>query len=120
LRFVDSNVFIHAFSIPRRPLTEKEVLVKNEAKKIVRRIEEGENVALTIIHLSEVLNILEARLNLQRALGFLSWIISSENVKVYPVSIEDYEKSMLLAKEKNVSIKDLLPYEATNVRSGKN
>ena len=120
MRFVDSNVFIHAFSIPRRPLTEKEVLVKNEAKKIVRRIEEGENVAPTITHLSEVLNILEARLNLQRALGFLSWIISSENVKVYPVSIEDYEKSMLLAKEKNVSIKDLLPYEATHVRSGKN
>lgn len=49
MRFVDSNVFIHAFLIPHRTLTEKEALVENEAKRIVKKIEEGENVALTVV-----------------------------------------------------------------------
>jgi len=70
MRFVDSNVFLHAFLRPRRTLTEREQLVKDEAKSIVKRLEEGEEAATTTVHLSEVVNILETGLGLERSLGF--------------------------------------------------
>lgn len=110
MRFVDSNVFLHAFLIPRRTLTKEEQKVKDEAKTIVERIEGGEEVATTTVHLSEVINIIEAGLGLQKSLGFLAWTIISENIKVYPVSIEDYESAMPLAKDKNISANDALAY----------
>lgn len=110
MRFADSNVFLHAFLIPRRTLTKEEQHVKDEAKTIVKRIERGEDVAMTTVHLSEVVNIIETGLNLQKSLGFLAWIITSENIKVHPVSAEDYESAMPLAKDSNISANDALAY----------
>ncbi|MEM3517135.1 MAG: type II toxin-antitoxin system VapC family toxin [Candidatus Bathyarchaeia archaeon] len=111
MRFIDSNIFLHAFLIPRRELRENEQKVKDEAKLIIKRVEEGEEeVATTIAHLSEIVNIIEAGLSLQKSLGFLGWIITSKNIKVYSISIEDYESAMLLAKDKSISANDALAY----------
>jgi predicted nucleic acid-binding protein len=110
MRFVDSNVFLHAFLRPRRTLTEREQLVKDEAKSIVKRLEEGEEAATTTVHLSEVVNILETGLGLERSLGFLSWVVSSGNMRVYPVSVEDYEAAVPVAKERGISANDALAY----------
>ncbi|MEM3607615.1 MAG: type II toxin-antitoxin system VapC family toxin [Candidatus Bathyarchaeia archaeon] len=110
MRFIDSNVFIHAFLIPRRTLTDNEQRVKDEAKAIVKRIEESEEVALTTVHLSEIVNLIEAGINLQKSLGFLEWIIASESIKVYPVAAKNYESAMLIAKDKDVSANDALAY----------
>lgn len=110
MKFLDSNVFLHAFLIPRRPLTREEQRIKEKAKAIVKRVEEGEEVATTTVHVSEVVNIIETGLSLQKSLGFLAWIIASGNVKVYPVAVEDYESAMPLAKENNISANDALAY----------
>jgi predicted nucleic acid-binding protein len=108
--FVDSNIFLHAFLIPRRPLTEEEQHVKEEAKAVVKRVEEGEGVATTTVHLSEVINIIESGLGLKKSLGFLAWVITCKNIKVYPVATEDYETALPLAEEKNISANDALAY----------
>jgi len=110
LRFVDSNMFLHAFLTPRRKLTKEEQKVKDEAKAIVERIEGDEEVAMTTAHLSEVVNIVETGLGLQKSLGFLAWIITKENIKVYPTAIEHYETAMPLAKDKRISANDALAY----------
>ena len=110
MRFVDSNIFLYAFLIPHRALTREEQRVKDEAKAIVRRIEEGEEVATTTVHLSEVVNIIETGVSLQRSLGFLAWVITSENVRVYPVTVEDYEGALLIAKDNNISANDALAH----------
>lgn len=110
MRFVDSNVFLHAFLRPRRALTEREQRVKDEAKSIVKRLEEGEEVATTMVHLSEVVNIVETGLGLERSLGFLSWVVSSRNMRVYPVSVEDYEAVVPVAEERGISANDALAY----------
>lgn len=110
MRFVDSNVFLHAFLIPRRMLMKEEQKVKDEAKAIVKRIEEGEEAATTTAHLSEVVNIIETGLGLQKSLGFLAWTITRENIKVYPVAAEDYESAMPLAKDNSISANDALAY----------
>ena len=110
MRFIDSNVFLHAFLIPRRKLTKEEQNVKDEAKAIVKRIEGGEEAAITTVHVSEVINIIETGLNLQKSLGFLIWVITSENVEVYSVALEDYESAMAIAKDNEISANDALAY----------
>ena len=110
MRFVDSNIFLHAYLIPRRALTRDEQRIKNEAKAIVKRIEEGEHVATTVVHLSEVVNVVETGLGVRESLGFLAWVLTSENMKVYSVDVKDYGSALLLAKEKSISANDALAY----------
>jgi predicted nucleic acid-binding protein len=108
--FIDSNIFLHAFLVPRRKLTEKEERVKKDAKAIISRLEGGEEAAMTASHLSEVLNIIETGLGLDRSLGFLAWVSASENLKVMTVAMQDYEEALPVAKEERVGPNDALAY----------
>jgi len=110
LRFVDSNVFLHALLRPRRELTGEELRVKESAKGIIEGIEGGEKVATSTVHLSEVINIVESGLGLQRSLGLLAWAITTPNMVVYPTSLRDYEGALAVAREENVSVNDALAY----------
>ena len=110
MRFVDSNVFLHAFLRPRRALTDGERRVKEGAKAIVEAIEGGEEVATTAVHLSEVINIVESGLGLQKSLGLLAWAISKANIEVYPTAIGDYEGALPIARDNGVSANDALAY----------
>jgi len=111
LRFIDSNVFLHALLRPRRELTEEELRVKESAKEIITGIEGGEEVATSTVHLSEVINIVESGLGLQRSLGILAWAITTPNMEVYPTSLGDYEGALAVAREENVSVNDALAYQ---------
>ena len=64
MRFLDANVFIYAYYKSKRELSDKQKEMKEHAKEIIKRINEGEDVITTVIHLSEVSNILK------KALGF--------------------------------------------------
>ena len=110
MRFVDSNVFLHAFLRPRRKLTQGELRVKEEAKAIVERIEGGEEVATSTAHLSEIVNIIESGLGIEKSLGFLAWIFTMDNIEVYSVSLGHYETVLPVAKENGVSANDALAY----------
>jgi len=110
LRFVDSNIFLHAFLKPRRKLTQKELKIKEEAQTIVKEIEAGEEVALSTTHISEVVNIIETSLGLEKSLGFLSWIVTKDNIEVYSVGLGHYETSLPLAKENEISANDAIAY----------
>lgn len=110
LRLVDSNVFLHAFLRPRRKLTQEELRVKDEAKAIVKRIEEGEEVAMSTAHLSEIVNIVESGLGIEKSLGFLAWILTMDNIEVYSVGLGHYEKALPIAEESGVSANDALAY----------
>ena len=44
IRFIDSNVFIHALLQPRRRLKDHEVQIKEGAKKILERVMEGRGI----------------------------------------------------------------------------
>jgi len=107
---VDSNIFLHAFLKPRRKLTQKELKIKDESKAIVKRIEGGEEVAMSTAHLSEVVNIVETSLGLEKSLGFLAWIVTMDNIEVYSVGLGHYETSLPLAKDNEISANDALAY----------
>jgi len=52
MKFLDANVFIYAYYKPTRKLTEKQKEMKERSKAIIRRVNEGEAVITTVVHLS--------------------------------------------------------------------
>jgi len=110
-KFVDSSVFVYAYLKPRRKLTEKEKRIKTLAREIVCSLESGElDAIITVVHLSEILNILEDRLGLQVSLNFLELVLASENIEVIPVDFNDYQVALEIAKRYAVSANDALAY----------
>ena len=110
MRFIDANVFLYAVIKPKKPISPKIIERKRKAKKILLRIQGGEEVVTTVVHLSEVTNILEAKLGLTKAIEFLEELMFAENVHILPVTTEDYIKALIVAREKNVSVNDALAY----------
>lgn len=108
MRFIDANIFGHAFMKPRRELTPAETLMKVSAKQIVSSLEEGEEMASTTVHISEVLNILEDNLGVKQSMAFLSWVISAKNLTVFPISIVDYESALNITRESLIGLNDSL------------
>ncbi len=79
-------------------------------KQILLRVEGGEEVATTVVHLSEVANILEAKVKLATALSFFENLLLAENFKVLPVSHGDHLKALIIARKGNDGINDALIY----------
>ena len=110
MRFIDANVFIYAVLKPKRGLNERVQELKTASKEIFKKVNEGEKVITTVVHLSEVANVLEDAANLSFAISFLKDILLKKNVIVERVSDKDYMGCVLLAEEKRVSINDALAY----------
>ncbi len=110
MRFVDSNIFLHAYLKPKRALNRSEKIVKQRAVEILSKIRNGEQTVTSVCHLSEVLNILESGLGRPDSLGFLAWAMTADKFRVLEVSREDYESSLPVASDYSVSANDALAY----------
>ena len=110
MRFIDSNVFIHAILKPTRTLARHEKEIKEAAKAILKRIEEGETAATTVVHLSEVANILESRTTLATARKILIAITSNENLTITPTTDSQYRGALQLSETLNTGINDALAH----------
>jgi hypothetical protein len=110
MRFIDTTVFIYAVLKPRRQLNEQEQRLKTTSQEIFKRVNEGEEVITTVVHLSEVANLLEDAANLSFSISFLKDILLKRNVHVEAVHDRDYMESAVLAEENRVSINDALAY----------
>lgn len=108
--FIDANVFIYAFLKPRRRLKEHEASLKNTAKDIVKRINDGEDVVTSIVHISEIANILEDLMPLDKALEIEEAILSKENIKIVSICRNDYITSVETAKTFKIGLNDALAY----------
>ncbi|AAB89064.1 MULTISPECIES: type II toxin-antitoxin system VapC family toxin [Archaeoglobus] len=110
MRFVDSNVLIYALLKPKKEPDDRIAEMKGKSVEILRRIQEGEKVATTVVHLSEVANVIASRSNEKLSAEFVKEFLTLRNVKVFEVSAEDYLKASLLAVEKGVDVNDALAY----------
>jgi predicted nucleic acid-binding protein len=108
--YVDANVFIYAFLKTIRKLQPHEENIKEAAKKIVSRINEGEKVATSVVHFSEVCNILEDHLPFGEALLVEKGLLLLENVVVCEVSEDDYLKAISVAEDQQIGVNDALAY----------
>ena len=108
--FVDSNVFVFAFLKPKRKLQPHEVIIKEAAKKIVSKISAGEQTALSVVHFSEVCNILECHMALEEALVIEKGLLFRENIHFYEVSKDDYVSALSIVEQYHPGVNDALSY----------
>jgi predicted nucleic acid-binding protein len=108
MRFIDANIFGHAYMKPSRELTPTEAQMKESAKQIISSLEKGEEMASTTVHISEVLNILEDNLGVKQSMAFLVWVIAAKNLTMFPVGIMEYESALNITRESLIGLNDSL------------
>ncbi|MDD5025397.1 MAG: type II toxin-antitoxin system VapC family toxin [Methanoregula sp.] len=108
MRFIDANVFIYAVLKPKTTLPEAVLQKKTTAKEIFLRVNAGEPVTTTTVHLSEVANVLEDAAGISFAADLLSAILTKPTINIEPVSADDYRESIRLAQKSAISINDAL------------
>jgi predicted nucleic acid-binding protein len=108
--FVDANVFIYAFLKPKRKLQPHEQKIKDAAKKIVTRINEGEETVTSVVHFSEICNILEDHLPTNEACTLEKGLLLLDNIIVKEVSEEHYLKALAIAEDQQIGANDALAY----------
>ncbi len=99
MRFLDANVFIYAYYKLKHELTEKQREMKEKAKEIIKRINEGEEVITTVVHISEILNILRRALSIEDLHSLLIGLFSLDNVRIINVTESDYLSAIELMRE---------------------
>ena len=76
VKFIDSNVFIYA--ILKRSVSEKIKKMKEKAKEILAKIVNGEEKVLTsVVHISEIANVIESLSNLTTSINVIENIINN-------------------------------------------
>lgn len=90
MRFIDANVFIYAVVKPKREVSKGIMDIKSRAKSIVKRVDEGEPVLTSVVHLSEVANVLEGHLKPEDLNEYFNSILYRENITVCAVDHELY------------------------------
>lgn len=112
MRFLDANIFVYAYYKPRRELTERERLMKNEAKRIIKGISEGEvEVLTTVVHMSEAVNILKHGMPLEHLIKVILGLVMFDNVKILGVSKNTYFAAAELGGDLKLDPNDALAVE---------
>lgn len=113
MRFLDANVFVYAYYKPRRQLTQKERLMKKEAKEIIGSINDGkEEVVTTVVQISEAANILKHGMPLERLIDMILGLFMPDNIKILSVSREMYFAATELGRDLKLDPNDALAVEA--------
>lgn len=118
MRFLDANVFVYAYYKPKRQLTPKEKQMKEYAKKIVSEVSQGkEEVTITVVHLSEVVNILKHGMPLEQLNNLVLGLFMLDNVKIYGVSREAYFAATELGDDLKLEANDALAVDVMRLNS---
>jgi len=107
-RFVDASVFVHAYLRPRRELKPHERRIKAHARSIVARVNEGEAIVTSVVHFSEVANVLEDWMGLERAKAIQRGLCARETVEILPVARGDLLEALSVGSEVGVGTTDAL------------
>jgi predicted nucleic acid-binding protein len=106
---LDANIFIYAYYRPKRQLNQKERQMKDYAKKIVNNISQGkEEVVTTVVHLSEIVNILKYSISPEQLTDNILGLFMLNNVKIYGVSEKAYFAATELGSDLKLDPNDAL------------
>ncbi len=108
LRFIDESTFLYAVLEPIPELPEHLQKIKSVAREIITRVNKGENVVTSVVHLSEVANILESRKSFIEASQFIYDLLTKESIIILDVTHSDYQGATVLAQRYKVGINDSL------------
>ena len=120
MKFLDANVFIYAYYKPRKPLSEKEKHMKEQAKKIIADVSEGkEEVIMTVIHISEVANILKYGMSREKLTEVMRGLFMLDNLKIIGVSRAQYFAAVELGDDLKLDLNDALAADVMQQNSVK-
>lgn len=108
MKFLDSNVVIYAFFIPKRKLAAEELALKEKSRAIIEEIDRGEPVMISVVHLSEIANVLRTCFAPQNLAGLLESFYTKENVTILEVRPEDYLEAIHLSRSFQGKVNDCL------------
>jgi len=109
MRFLDANVFIYAYYKPKKQLNQKEKQMKEQAKQIISNVSQGkEEVTMTVVHLSEIVNILKHGMPLDQLNKIIRGIFMLDNVKIHGVTREAYFAAAELGEDLKLEANDAL------------
>jgi len=109
MRFLDANVFIYAYYKPKKQLAQKEKKMKEYAKKIISGVSQGkEEVIMTVVHVSEIVNILKHGMPLDQLTTIVRGLFMLDNVKIMSVTREAYFAATELGDDLKLEANDAL------------
>ena len=109
MRFLDSNVFIYAYYKPKKTLTEKEEAMKEQAKKIINNISQGkEQVMTTVVHVSEIVNILKNGVPKDLLTQTILGLFMLDNVTILDVTKNAYFAAVAIGEDLKLEPNDAL------------
>jgi uncharacterized protein len=109
MRFLDANVFIYAYYKPKKSLSEKEKQMKEQAKKIIASVSMGkEEVLMTVVHVSEVANILKHGMPREQLTGVMRGLLMLDNLRILGVSRDQYFAAVELGEDLKLELNDAL------------
>jgi predicted nucleic acid-binding protein len=106
MRFLDSSTFLYAILKPAKQPPPQVVADKKKAQAIITRIHEGEQVLTTVVHISEIANILESRTTQKEARVIVSMILDMSNITVTTVDKKSLQTAIHLAERYNIGVND--------------
>ena len=113
IKFIDANMFIYAYYKPRRRLSRREEAMKEYSKEISRRIIRGisrgeEEVMTTIVHISEIVNILKHGMSIDDLNEATLALFMLDNVKIVDVDKGSYLAAVELGRGLKLDPNDAL------------
>lgn len=116
MRFLDANIFIYAYYKPKKQLTQREKQMKERAKQIISNISQGkEEVTMTVVHLSEIVNILKHGMPLDQLTKIIRGIFMLDNVKIHGVTREAYFAASELGEDLRLEANDALAVDVMRI-----
>ncbi len=111
--YLDANIFVYAYFKPKegRILSNKIKWCKEEAKKIVQKINEEESkYCISLIQLSEVVNLLKNAMSWGDLQVFIMGLISNKSIDIIEISKMMYINAVNKITEYNMDSNDLSAY----------
>ncbi|MFO8133508.1 MAG: type II toxin-antitoxin system VapC family toxin [Thermoplasmatota archaeon] len=117
MRFLDANIFIYAFYTPTGKLKARQREMKTASQEIVRLVNDGaEDVVTTVVHLSEIVNILNRALSFEELSHIVTTFYSLDNMHIEGVSPHDYLGAVELMGELSLDANDALAVQVMRRR----
>ena len=118
MRFLDANIFIYAYYKPKKQLTQREKQMKERAKQIISNISQGkEEVTITVVTLSEIVNILKHGMPLDQLTKIIRGIFMLDNVKIHGVTREAYFAATELGEDLRLEANDALAVDVMRMNN---
>ncbi len=106
MKFLDANVFLYAFL--KAHSTEDGRLAKKAAQTILARLQNGEKVLTSVVHLSEVANIAEDKLPFDQQKRLFESIMLNNSIEVKAVDKQLYSLAVEYAMDHKIGVNDAL------------